>query len=387
MSNENEHSEPKQITPQELVEELLRADAQVRNYANSEGKENDWARTAIGRGIHWHIDNSDYYTEKAIAIPFDKIKELCPNLYSQVIEPAEKIVHKKSIFYKKPDQIKYLTIDAINHTRTMFYRHDYHSIGLNLAQIDKCSDINEVIAVYGHELWHTYQAVPLRTEKLFSSQKNSPKYKPIIGELDANRNSDPIGIISRYLTILAEIKDDVKRSKTYYLDGYRTENHHCYRKNIKILVEQILGDDIFGINGIFVEQKDNEYRFQPNKFSNSHHVIKKIIDEKTTGKENTDPAGYKGYVVTENGEVVTNWWKYIKPKIEKKSEEIMQVLDEMMDSGFTLDKKEEWLDLVKKEVASFKEKNQPEFMDLEKLRERGWMAKAQKNLTMSNQRG
>jgi len=83
-----------------------------------------------------------------------------------------------------------------------------------------------------------------------------------------------------------------------------------------------------------------------------------------------------GERITIDGRMVKNWGD-LEVKIEEKAEELMKELDPLLGkisfiNQFSIKKKDQWLALIDKEVAEFKEQNQPEFVNPKDLPLGGW---------------
>ena len=205
--------------------------------------------------------------------------------------------------------------------------------------------IDELIAVMEHELGPFQQG--------FIARKLTPNH---VLEYQADRVSKPLDMIAVSLSKLAE-------NKSWYYRIDKGSSHPNDRKRIKASLEQMLGNDIFVMNGTWQKRDDGYgYYFRPNTIGQSHSFVKNLM-QKNIGfdKEKSDAGGYMGYCLTEDGRIVTNWAE-LQPAIEQKSEELMKKLDGMIGAEFTtftIEQRYEWLDFVEKEVIKFKETHKP----------------------------
>jgi len=373
MSNENTQPKQEQITPQELADKLDAVVDEVHRLAKIDDKENDWAREAVKYGKQ-HTNH-----ENVILIPIASISDLCPELIEQVFIPAENMAKEKSGGLYIATPIKYIIVDR-DADATMYYD-NMNSIAIKPKSIGRFTNIRELIAITAHEYGHSYKKLTSIAD--FLTEALGDENHAFTEELKANRLSDQEALLDIFTDMLA--KEEVDKTKYYYQDGYMADGHPSVRKHLKPILENMLGNEVFCMNGQFAKRKNGEYSFIPNIVASSHSKIKEIIAEKTRGKEKVNTGLREGYRPTKNGEIVTNW-NSLQPAIEQKSEELMEKLDDMVNYGFDLDKKHEWLDLIKREVTEFKETHKPEFMDLSKLRQANWMDRAQKNISMNQQR-
>ena len=133
-----------------------------------------------------------------------------------------------------------------------------------------------------------------------------------------------------------------------------------------MLLAEMLGNELFGMNGVLQEELDvNGYHFRPHDFEQSGEIIQKRVREKDYMR--MKPRA--GERITIDGRAVANW-DDLEKRIETKAEELMGKLDPLVKEGdFTLQKKDQWLTLMNKEVSEFKEQNP---IEITKPRLGGW---------------
>ena len=178
----------------------------------------------------------------------------------------------------------------------------------------------------------------------------------------ADRAASARGLIDDYLIHTIE-------NREYYDYDEIINTHPTNRNRIRALLEKLLGNDIFQKNGSWVEKIDGSGKrihFQPHDFEQSGKIIQKIVREQ--GYMRMKPRA--GERITEDGRAIANWDE-LEKKIEAKAEELMRQLDPLVKDGdFTLEKKNEWLALMDKEVAEFKKQNP---IEIAKPRLGGWV--------------
>lgn len=169
----------------------------------------------------------------------------------------------------------------------------------------------------------------------------------------------------------------------YNCDDIKDE-HPNHRKRIKANLEQALSNEIFGMNGEFIEKNGN-YSFIPDSLSHSPKIIKNTV-RKNIGEGKIHPDPYGEFPVSEDSRLVKNGYP-LRLATEKKTEELLQKLDTLVESGFDLKKKKEWLGLIEREIKDFKEKNKPEFVDKKDIPTRKWMQRMNAMQPLNLQRG
>lgn len=322
-----------------------------------------------------------------ILLPMGIIKECLPDFYEQVIKDTfDNINHRKKL-YQHPEEPISVFIDKTSNKCA--YAPESHSLYIGLLSIRKMQRIEELPAVLGHELGHSFQLHKKQNRKntapndkhgipspsfLIASKLELPSI--VKREYDADRHSPKAEDLVSFL-----LSSAIEKNKKYkYDDYYQTHPNHYNR--IRVLLEQKLGNEIFGFNGSWQKRpkktaNGSGYFFCPNTIAESHGIIKDKMQQLIgKDKEKPDGGGYAGYRLTEDGKVVTNWSK-LEPAIMQKAEELMLKLDALVESGLNIESKNEWLAIVEKEVAEFRKIYQPEFMDLSKLKSANWMGKMQ----------
>lgn len=362
------------LTPVELANKLDSVIYNVQKLTKYNLPENEWAR----KSVELHEDLYLEYlgdSSLGVALPLSKVKELCPELYNQLIKPAIDIANKANKSYKAPESPAYVILD--NQYKNACYNSSIHSIEIGIPYLRSKENMQEAIAVISHEWTHAYQDLENRITKnlvtegiLPSSNKNKRFARSYCGEshvseLHADRGSEAMNKIASSIS-------DLMRDYESFDYGFCDERsaHPNHRKRIKALLEKELGNEIFGMNG-----KWENDSFVPNSFVESGNNIKNIVRGEITNNQKNHyfaQGRYKHLQTTEDGEMLKNGYN-LKLAIEKKSEELVGKLDKLVEHGIDPEKKRKWLAVVRVEVAKFKRENKPEFFDVKNLPPANWI--------------
>ncbi|MEZ5692028.1 MAG: hypothetical protein R3D71_10260 [Rickettsiales bacterium] len=323
-----------------------------------------------------------------VSFPFSNIKEIHPELYEQLIKPGLEVAYGAGKICRTPKPLYAIMIDK--DLDNMSYDPTYHELIIGLPYLRKQQSMREAIAVISHEWGHVYHSYAARGS-YYETNKNKDKKRTTIveqgeltpnkllhlDELHADRFAEPIDKIA---SSLQAVISDLKK---YNYDD-KNIPHPNHRKRIKQLLEKALSNEIFGMNGEFIEKNGN-YSFIPDSLGHSPKIIKNTV-RKNIGEGKIHPDPYGGFPVSEDGRLVKNGYP-LRVSTEKKAEELMQKLDTMVESGLDLEKKKEWLGLIKREIKDFKEKNEPEFVDKKDIPTRKWMNRMNSMKPLNLQRG
>jgi len=379
MTDEKPQSEPKKLTPKELADKLDKVVDEVQALAKSEHADDAWAKEAVEKQP---LFGGYCYSARSITLSYDKTKELLPEFFTQVVEPAIETANKKGELYKTPIKPKFITLDKDE--KNCWYSPN-HLVGFGIPLVRIFADIDELTATAAHEVWHGFQNLqrnlangnnfiadlPNNEQRTFtpcSVVRNETLKQSKISELEADRLTTARAKIASSLSIVISNKWSYDFS-----DANKTNPN--YKKRIKILLEEMIGNKIFGMNGVFQETTNKQsYHFQPVDIENSHQIVQKRVRKNIPDYMRMKPQN--GERITIDGRMVKNWGD-LEVKIEEKAETLMKELDVLVDAEnpnnkFTIDKKDQWLALIDKEVAEFKEQNQPEFVNPKDIPLGGW---------------
>lgn len=365
------------LTPAKLARKLDSVIYDVQKLTKSNLPENAWAREAVK--LHGDLylkclgDNSC-----GVALPLSKAKELCPELYDQLIKPAIDIANKANKSYKAPESPAYIILD--NQFKNACYNSSIHSINIGIPYLRSQETMQEAIAIISHEWTHAYQDLegritknPVTEDILSSSNKGKPFARSYCGkshasELHADRGSEAMNKIA---SSISDLMRDYESFDYGFCDERSAQPNH--RKRIKALLEKELGNEIFGMNGKW----ENDF-FVPNSLAESGNNIKNVVRGEITNNQKNHYFGkqrFEQLPATEDGKMLKNGYN-LKLAIEKKSEELVVKLDKLVEYGINPEKKHKWLAVVRVEVAKFKRENKPEFFDVKDLPPANWTERA-----------
>jgi hypothetical protein len=101
MSNEENISNQKKLTPQELAKRLDIVILDILDAVET-GNAPKWAKEAVER-FKQRKEISPYsYSRIGVMLTIEQVKTLCPELYEQVINPAMEIAKSKTTLYTPP---------------------------------------------------------------------------------------------------------------------------------------------------------------------------------------------------------------------------------------------------------------------------------------------
>lgn len=355
--NTQNPKKPPDLTPTQLADKLKSVIKQVQELAKSDAPDNEWARDAV-KEYKKHFP-SQYFPDDdistAILLPVSYVEKLCPELMQQIIKPALEIADNENKLFKKPAPLKYIAFDS--RLDNCNYHPWHHAICIGTPYLAALTNKDEVIATISHEWGHAYQN--LRWGYKGMDNSNCPtdnKHKPFAPstyftdprlEFHADNSGKAIDVISSLLFSM------LKYSSTYYDDGLKHPNS---RTRIKSLLKKELGYKIFGMNGGF--SKDG---FIPIKLEESHPNVQTYA-HRELARNGVSRIFSRHRPVTEDGKMVANHMVF-SSAIERKSEELMLILDDLVKPNLTTEKKEQWLELVKTEIEKFTAENKPKFVD------------------------
>jgi len=255
MTDEKPQSEPKKLTPKELADKLDKLVDKASKLENSLNPEDSWARKAF---IYSGYINLNY----------EDAKRLCPELFTQLIDPATELAHKKGEIYKLPKNSFNIILDK--NSKGFYYDPNTDKIKIGIPSIRIRTDINELVSVISHEIWHRFQFYTIsHIEEIWPGIKariNDPnsvaEYRDNslkqVRELDADRLNNARTMIASNLSVL-------NNDKSYYnFDDSSKHRDPNFRQCIKVLLEEMMGNEVFGMNGVWREKPDSKgYHFQP----------------------------------------------------------------------------------------------------------------------------
>ncbi len=368
------------LTPQELANKLEKLIDYVRESAKSDNPEDKWAKASIQNHTDMQRIFTDY-TDDGITLSYTRMKELCPELYEQLIYPAIEMAEKYGKIYKTPPPPSHIALEK-HYDNFNFNNSEYFDLMIGIKMLKKQPNMQEAIAVTAHEWGHIYQDLAsslnygilfvgeidkknLRPEEEDKRFAPMDELNPHYQELSADRFVEPIiNIASRITQIIDYQKhnnnDDNKHKKIF----------PNLRKLIKASVERALSNEIYGMNGEW-ETKDGGYHFVPTSFSESPKIITDKVIKNIGITNKIDLFFLRKFPVTEEGELVKNA-EQLKIATEKKAEELIKQLDKLAESGINTEKKQQWMNNLLKEITEFKETNKPEFLNKQDIPERTW---------------
>ncbi len=232
--------------------------------------------------------------------------------------------------------------------------------------------ISDICHELGHSRQNVYWAI---TQKLISIPTDKLERHPLLiepsdihlGEYLSDCNDDKSR--ERLDTLLSNLIKD------YSVYNYRDNDihHPNHRKRIEVLLKRAFLEDIFKLYGTW-DEHNGKYNFQPIPVKDAHPTIKEGIANQLRHEKLKKHDGetyaqrlHREKPVTEEGAIIANYPRLNK-EAGKQVAQLMLQLDGLVTSGFTKEKKQQWLDAVDKKVAEFKEKYPIESIKMEGYR-------------------
>ncbi|MEQ1790493.1 MAG: hypothetical protein ABL857_08620, partial [Rickettsiales bacterium] len=262
------------LTPAQLADKLQILIGTVQNLAE-EPDGNEWAK-----GIANYLSSYKMASESSIILPFHKAKELCPELYDQLIKPSIEMANKAGELHKTPDPPAYIIIDK--DYNNMGYNNRLHSINIGLPCLRIRQNMEEAAAIIAHEWGHAHHNLQYRAKNRLVRTADLPvsnkgkEYAPSSdsahhNELCADRHAAAMNNIANILT-------DIINKQNNYTRKYKS--HPSQQERIKASLKQELGNKIFGMNGKWVENENNDVpSFTPKTLEESDDYIKRKVVE------------------------------------------------------------------------------------------------------------
>lgn len=384
MPHRESHSYKPPLFPSELAHNMERLVDKVINLANSTLPENKWARDAVLAHKSRYLEDSHFYSDTGIVLSFDKLKTLCPELYN-VIEQGMEVANTKGRLHKTPEAPNIICIDK--YQNNLLYNRNFHFIGIGIPWVKSTAQIEETVSGIAHEWGHAHQSLKKRLDSVTKGDVNvtdNNHYKKTFAksfkdvhesEHDADRYATPINRISNMIGSSID-------NKYKYINS--SETHPSFYKRIQVLLEEALGDGIFGTNGTWVERANSSGKvFEPHNIEKSEQIVKEQIDAKLfQHKVRLNPYNSSAYKAADNGEIVTNYRDF-KELIHDKAECIMKQLSQLIFSKT----KQECMNYIKTEIANFREENKPEILSIEAMANTQKMADKMQRSSLKFQRG
>ena len=204
MIENNAQSESPKLTPQQLADKMAAVVDEVRRLGTppeSDKPENEWAKEAVDNHNSFSEGVGKVVGDNGSFLPLQKIKELCPEFYNQVLIPAFDMADNATSVYKKPSLPLYIDLDgeanrfANYHCTTNEGEITFFHVGISA--ITKQHSVNSTICSLAHEFGHCYQDLeelitkfgfkdpnPQNTGKPFPRSYNDSTIKK---EFDADR--------------------------------------------------------------------------------------------------------------------------------------------------------------------------------------------------------
>jgi len=301
-----------------------------------------------------------------IALKTDDFIQHFPKVWHDIIEPGIKMANEKGKIYKAPERPKYIILD--NMYKDCYYDLYNHFIKLGLPYLFKLESKEEAASLVSHEWGHAYDLLNKRVKRGLVTEETLLKEHPEdLGKTFAPNtflNHDSEFTADRYsyakTAIPLILSQLINKPYLYdYLD--KEETHPSYRKRLGCYVEEMLGNDILGMNGKYsLSDEPNKNHFASKVLFLSPENVQKNV-RKQIGYDRIKPSYL--FDVAEDGRLIRDYDSF-KCKIEEKAEELLQILDPIVNGGdFSSEKKAQWLEIMDAEVAKFREENKPELFE------------------------